>query len=111
MDFILHFIDLRSELERLSVKLQQTDSNYNTVCEAQQQYEFTCAKYNKKLKSAQAVIEEQITPEKGLSVMEERMTSLQVRRGLIYNMLSCIIKRLRSLSHNIGSFKMICHDN
>ena len=72
------FTDLRGELDKLTSRIQQTDSIYNTVCTAQQQYEFTCAKYNQKLKSAQVVIEEQITPEQGLSVMQEKITSVEV---------------------------------
>ena len=72
------FPDLRGELDKLTSRKQQTDSIYNTVCTAQQQYEFACAKYNQKFKSAQAVIEEQITPEQGLSVMQEKITSVEV---------------------------------
>lgn len=70
--------DLRSEVEALSAKLHHVDSTYKSVSESQQQYEFICAKFNQKLNSVQAVTEEQITPEQGLTVMQERMTSLEV---------------------------------
>jgi len=58
--------------------VQEIESAYNTANTTQQQYEFTCAKFDQKLKSAESVTEELIVPEQGLQAMQEHMTTLKV---------------------------------
>ena len=72
------FVELRAEINLLATKVQDIETGYNTSMDAQQQFEFVCAKFNQKLKSSQAVVEETITPEQGLNVMQSQMASLEV---------------------------------
>ena len=69
---------MKAEIDSLCAKVQETETNYNTALGAQQQFEFASAKFNQKLRSAQAVAEERITPEQGFDAMQTQLASLQV---------------------------------
>lgn len=70
--------DMDSTVESLATQLDQSNDRVNKLSDLQQQFEFACAKFNKKLASVKSKVNENITPDNGLNVMQGHLAELQV---------------------------------
>ncbi|XP_067943129.1 nesprin-1-like [Watersipora subatra] len=70
-------VEMKRDVESLAEKVRERDRVFCATLDAQQQFGYTTAKFHQKMKSSQAVIKEEISPEQGLEAMRRHVTAVE----------------------------------